>query len=125
MNGCVKLSALVIAAIALPACGGANMGASSVPRDVSLDHHVAPASITRGGPDASAADAGPHGAEIESGSVVSIDDGNLHMAYPASATVERTADGVVVSINGKTRTFSRAATVSNGGSYRRYAPVNH
>jgi hypothetical protein len=125
MNGCVKFSALGLAAVALSACGGAHMGASSAPRDASLGHNVAPASITGGGPASSADAAGPHGAEIESGPVISIDDGNMHMGYPGSAKVERTADGVVVTINGKTREFSRAATVSIGGSYHIYAPINH
>ena len=73
----------------------------------------------------SADDAGPHGAEIESGSVITITDGNVHKGYPASAIVERTADGVVVTLNGHRRNFSRAAIVSNGGSYHIYAPVSH
>lgn len=125
MNGCVNFSALIVAGIALSACGGAHMGTSSAPRDASLGRNVAPAAITGRGPVGSADASGPHGAEIESGVVISIDDGNMHMGYPSSATVERTADGVIVSINGKTRKFSRAATVSSGGSYHLYAPVIH
>jgi hypothetical protein len=126
MNRASVLSALVMATVALSACGGAHMGASSSLRDASMGHNVAPPNVTGGAHAASSADAGgPHGAEIESGSVVSITDGNVHMAYPASATVERTADGVAVTIGGKTRKFSRAATVTSGGSYHIYAPVNH
>ena len=127
MNRASVLSALVIAAaVGLSACGGAHMGAGSAPRDASLDHNVTPASIAGGArAPSSASDAGPRGPEIESGSVIGIDDGNVHMGYPASATVVRTADGVVVTLNGKTRKFSRTAIVSNGGSYHVYAPVNH
>jgi hypothetical protein len=129
MNGNLRsasaLSALAIAALMLGACGRGTMGTNSAPHDASLSHNVASVSVGRGGADVSSADAGPHGAEVESGSVISITDGNVHMAYPASATVERTADGVVVRINGKTRKFSAAATVSSGGSYHVYAPVNH
>jgi len=124
MNGCVKVSVLMGAMVALSACG-AHIGASSAPRDVSLRNKVAPAGVTRGQSAAFAEAAGPHGPEIESGSVITVNDGNVHMGYPGYATVARTADGVLVSLNGKTRKFSRTATVSTDGSYHIYAPVSH
>jgi hypothetical protein len=124
MNRASGFSALVFAALALAACGGAHMGATSAPH-ASSGHNVAPNGTAGGRAAVSAEAAGPHGAEIESGSVISITDSNFHMAYPAFATVERTADGVVVSIGGKTRKFSRTATVATGGSYHVYAPISH
>jgi hypothetical protein len=119
------LSALAIAVLMLGACGRGTMGTSSAPHEASLSRNVAPASVGRRGADISSADAGRHGPEIESGSIISITDSHVHMAYPATATVERTADGVVVRSNGKTWKFSAAATVSSGGSYHVYGPVNH
>ena len=117
-------SALAVAVVMLAACGGHNMANSSAPHDASLSHSVAPAGTGRAA-DASAEASAPHGPEIESGSVVTITDGNVQKGFPASATVERTADGVIVTTAGRTWKFSRAATVSNGGSYHIYARLNH
>lgn len=121
----LTVSALAVAVVMLSACGGRNMANSSAPHDASLSHSVAPAGGMSRAVDASAEASAPHGPEIESGSVVTITDGNVQKGFPASAKVERTAEGVIVTTAGKTWKFSRAATVSNGGSYHIYAPVSH
>jgi hypothetical protein len=61
-----------------------------------------------------------HGAEIERGTTFMVSEGNYHAAFPAGATYKRTANGIVVTFNGVTRTFSSAARVDIG-TYHRYA----
>ena len=61
-----------------------------------------------------------HGPELESGSTFVVSEGNNHAAFPASATFARTANGIVVTYHGVTRTFSSNARV-NFGTYHRYA----
>jgi hypothetical protein len=61
-----------------------------------------------------------HGAEIESGSTIIVSEGNYHAAFPAGAKLVRTADGIVITYKGVTRTFSSTARV-DVGSYHRYA----
>lgn len=67
----------------------------------------------------------PHGQETESGVPVMITDGNVHVMFPGSATVTRSADGVRVTHNGRTRTFSTTAVVTQAGNYHHFAPVAH
>jgi hypothetical protein len=62
----------------------------------------------------------PHGALIESGSTLMISEGNNHAAFPPGTKLVRTADGIVVTYKGVTRTFSSNAHV-DVGTYRRYA----
>ena len=78
-------------------------------------------------PDAStdAVNSAPHGPEIDSGAVFTVSDGNVHMSYPAGATMTRTADGVLIVNHGHTRKFSAAAVVTESGSYHIYSPVAH
>jgi hypothetical protein len=61
-----------------------------------------------------------HGPELESGSTFMVSEGNNHAAFPASATFTRTANGIVVTYNGVTRTFSSNARI-DFGTYHRYA----
>jgi hypothetical protein len=63
----------------------------------------------------------PHGQELESGSTFMISEGNNHAMFPAGSHYARTANGIVVTYNGKTRTFSSSARVDLG-TYHRYAP---
>jgi hypothetical protein len=100
------------------------VGSSTAPRTES-SHTIATQSVTMRDSAADAATSGAHGREIDSGSVISVTDGNVHMAYPAGATMTRTADGVVVMSHGHVRKFSASAVVMQSGSYHVYAPVTH
>ena len=68
---------------------------------------------------------GPHGPEINSGSVFTVTDGNVHMAYERRDARLGLGDGVLVMSHGHVRKFSAAAVVMQSGSYHVYAPVNH
>jgi hypothetical protein len=65
----------------------------------------------------------PHDTEIDSGAVFTVSDGNVHKAYPAGATMTRTAGGMLVVSHGHARRFSAAAVVTRSGSYHIYSPV--
>lgn len=65
----------------------------------------------------------PHGAEIESGKSFMVSEGNYHVGFPPSAKLVRTADGIVVTYKGVSRTFSSSARV-DVGAYHRYAKAS-
>ena len=66
-----------------------------------------------------------HGAETESGIPVMVTDGTMHIMFPSSATIVRSASGVEVTSHGRTRHFSPAAFVTQAGTYHHFAPVAH
>lgn len=119
-------SAILLSATMLAACGGrGNAGSTTSPRE-SSSRTVATQGIPMRDSDADTANSGPHGPEIESGSVFMVTDGNVHMAFPSGATMARTADGLLVVSHGQARKFSVAAVVTQSGSYHVYsAPVTH
>jgi hypothetical protein len=49
-----------------------------------------------------------------------VSEGNNHAAFPAGATLARTANGIVVTYRGVKHTFSSTARVDTG-AYHRYA----
>jgi len=100
--------AVATAAVAALAACGANTHANSVQPARIVQHEARlPAEVA-------------HGAEIESAQNLIVSVGNNHMAFPPGATLKRTANGIEVTYNGKTRTFSSSARVDTG-TYRRYA----
>ena len=112
--GAVALSALVLAA-----CNaGTNAGTGTPGRNTSANRIAT--SNARATDDTSAY---RHGPETESGIPVMITDGNEHIMFPSSVTVTRSADGVRVTHNGRTRTFSATATITQAGNYHHFAPV--
>lgn len=125
MKRIVISSLLSAAALFLAACAGTGgAGTSSSPRDASSATRVTTAINATFDTRASEPTvAAPHGQEIASGTVVTVTDGNVRMAFPETAIITRTAQGVVVTSHGRTRTFSAAAVVSATGTYHEYAPV--
>jgi hypothetical protein len=119
-------STLFVSAALLTACAGrGNAGSSAAPRE-SSSRTVATQGVSMRDWDADTANSGPHGPEIESGSVFMVTDGNVHMAFPSGATMTRTADGLRVVSHGREHKFSVAAVVTESGSYHVYSsPVTH
>lgn len=112
---------LTVSGLMLAGCAGSH-SSNSVPRSAESNEQKTAADIRR----ISAANASrPHGAEVESGTPMTITDGNVHIIIPPSATVVRTADGFVVTYStGRTRKFSKNAVAVVGGEFHRYAAVS-
>jgi predicted small lipoprotein YifL len=124
MRTVIKPSALMLTAIILAGCGAhGNLLSKPSPRDVSDAHNISAGGATGGvPPDTTGV---RHGEEIESGVPFMVTDGHVHVGFTGSTTITRTADGVIVTNHGQTRTFSSAAIVTQSGSYHIYAPIAH
>ena len=101
----------VVGAMAISACGGN-------PQNSSMQAtHAALARADRQPENI------PHGQEIESGRTIVVSEGNYHAAFGRGATYTRTPNGLVVTFNGVTRTFSSTARIDDG-TYHRYAKAS-
>src|ERR1700676_5007803 len=125
MSPLIAPVSVLLAASMLAGCGGGgSVGSSTGPGAESSSRTVATRGVAMPDSAVDTVSSAPHGAEIDSGAVFTVTDGNVHMAYPAGATMTRTADGVLVINRGHARKFSASAVITQSGSYHTYSPVN-
>src|ERR1700686_1633692 len=104
---CFARAAVTITVAGLAACGSNSQ---------SLQPARAPSQISESAHSARF----PHGAEIESGTILAVSYGNYGRAFEPGWKLKRTASAIEVTFGGKTYTFPPDARISYG-THHRYA----